>query len=194
MPHVAEEADDMLLAFEIVGVPTHKPLVGDTYSLALIFERTDIEDTQPLVDAVWVNWQIGNGPIAKVTAVDTYSDTGKGGKDLMAKDFIANNWHVEDWTDTEPYTCQKLESEGCDVLTAKIYKYWHEYNTQEDISLQDGTYLISLYTKTCGEGGSDCKTEQYNKESAWFFDISETANAYGLAVSMMSILPVILNL
>ena len=56
MPYVAEEADDMLLAFEIIGVPTHKPLVGDTYSLALIFERTDISDTQPLVDAVWVNW------------------------------------------------------------------------------------------------------------------------------------------
>lgn len=82
MPFAVEEAKDMLLAFEIIGVPTHKPLVGDTYSLALVFERTTIEDTQPLVDGVWVHWEIGNGPRAQVTAIDTFSDTGKTGADL----------------------------------------------------------------------------------------------------------------
>ena len=84
-----------------------------------------------------------------VSARDTYSDKGKKGKDLMYQDPIANNWHVVDWTDVQPFTCEKLVSEGCDVLTAKIFKYWHEYNSIEDISLQHGTYLISLYTKKC---------------------------------------------
>lgn len=192
MPFQVEQAEDLLIAFEIIGVPTHKPLVGDTYSLALIFERTEIEDTQPLVDAVWVNWEIGNGPRALVSVVDTYSDTGKTGADLMPSDPIANNWHVEDWTEVQPFTCQKLQSEGCDVLTAKIYKYWFEYNSMEDISLQDGTFLISLYTKRCGDGDQDCVTEQYNKESAWFFDISMTAGAQSLLAGIMIILPYVI--
>ena len=45
MPFVVNSATEMILAFEIVGVPTHIPLVGDTYSLALIFERTENRDT-----------------------------------------------------------------------------------------------------------------------------------------------------
>ena len=53
----------------------------------------------------------------------------------MDRDPMANNWHVVDWTDVEPYTCQKITSDGCDVLTAKVYKYWHEYNTAEDLNL-----------------------------------------------------------
>lgn len=179
----------MLIAFEIIGIPTYKPLVGDFYQLALIFERTTIDDIQPIVDGVWVTWAIGNGPRAVVTATDTYSNKGKGGADLEERDPISNNWHVEDWTDVEPYTCQKLESEGCDVLTAKIYKYWHEYNSIEDISLQNGTYLISLYTRKCAsETFDDCEgAEQYNKESAWFFDISETASALKLGQGLLTL-------
>ena len=126
--------------------------------------------------------------------VDTYSDRGKKGADLETRDPIANNWHVADWKNVEPYTCLKINSEGCDMLTAKIYKYWHEYNTQEDISLQNGTYLISLYTRVCDDKLTECRTEQYNKESAWFFDILETAHASIGLMASFCILPLILNI
>lgn len=173
-------ASDMLIAFEIVGVPTVPPVVGETYQIALIFERTTIADYQGLVDGVWVNWEITNGPKAKVTAEDTFSYAGSTGKDLAEKDLIGNNWHVADWTYAQPFTCQKLESEGCDILTAKIYKYWHEFNTIEDVSLANGIYLISLFTKKCS-GVSNCETEQYNKESVRMIDISLTAGGQFLA-------------
>jgi hypothetical protein len=160
----------MVIEFEIVGIPTHPPEVGDTYQLALIFERTNKSfnpNYEPLVDAVWVNWTIGNGPRAAVNAVDTYAYAGNSGADLADHDELANNWHVRDWTDVMPYTCQKIDSEGCDVLTAKIYKYWFEYNSLEDISLQDGTFLVSLYTRKCpgppSQKDLDCVVEQYDK-------------------------------
>ena len=54
MPFMAQSGQDMQLAFEIVGIPTHPPQVGDSYQLALVFERTTIDDYQPLVDGVWV--------------------------------------------------------------------------------------------------------------------------------------------
>lgn len=58
------------------------------------------------------------------------------------------------------------------MLTAKIFKYWHEYNQVEDFSLQDGAYLVSLYTKKClSKGSNDCVTEQYNKESVWLINL-----------------------
>ena len=124
-----------------------------------------------MVDAVWVKWEIGNGPAAFVTATDTFSLTGTKGVNLEKSDPLANNWHVKDWTSVEQFTCEKIESEGCDVLTAKIYKYWHEYNTIEDFDMSNDNYMISLYTKKCSSSGtSECETEQYNKEVAWFFD------------------------
>jgi len=56
MPFAVPEANDLIIAFEIVGVPTYKPLVGETYTIGLVFERTTIQDIVPLVDGVWVSW------------------------------------------------------------------------------------------------------------------------------------------
>ncbi len=80
-----------------------------------------------MVDAVWVNWSVGNGPRAFVTATDTYSNTGKTGYDLEPFDSVYNDWYVDDWTDVQPLTCVKVKTKGCDILTAKVYKYWHQY-------------------------------------------------------------------
>ena len=71
-----------MLAFEIVGFPTYQPEVGEIYQLGLVFERTDKEDVSPLVDGVWVTWEVQNGPTATVSAQDTYSISGKSGADL----------------------------------------------------------------------------------------------------------------
>lgn len=87
------------------------------------------------MDAVWVTWVIDNGPVANITITDTYSNTGKLGVDLEDSDPIGNNWHLEDWTEKEAYTCTKINSGGCDILTAKIFRYWHEYNTFEDFDM-----------------------------------------------------------
>ena len=97
---------------------------------------------------------------------------------------MSNNWHVADWTSVEPFTCQKIDSEGCDVLTAKIFRYWLEYNQVEDFSLQGGSYLVSLYTKKCqSKGSEDCVTEQYNKENVWLIDVWGIDSAFQTLVA-----------
>lgn len=52
-----------------------------------------------MVDGVWINWSVGNGPRAFVTATDTYSNKGKTGYDLEPFDSVYNDWYVDDWTD-----------------------------------------------------------------------------------------------
>jgi hypothetical protein len=78
-----------------------------------------------LVDGIWVSWNIGNGPNATVTVEDTYSYTGMTLRDLQPQDTLQNDWSVVNWTAVEAYTCQKVKSDGCDVLTAKVERPWH---------------------------------------------------------------------
>ena len=117
--------EEQAITLEIVGVPPVPPIAGDTYELAIIFKRTEVRNPTPLVDAVWVTWIVGNGPKALVSVLDTYSYSGNTIKDLQPGDTYSNDWSVVDWTATEPYTCQKVASNGCDILTARIQRPWH---------------------------------------------------------------------
>jgi glycine cleavage system regulatory protein len=108
-----------------VGVPPVAPIAGETYSLAVIFKRTAERLPTPLVDAIWVNWKVTNGPNATVSVQDTYSYSGMTLADLQSRDTLQNDWSVTDWRSLEPYTCQKVKSGGCDILTARVERPWH---------------------------------------------------------------------
>lgn len=70
-----------------------------------------------LTDVVRINWEIQNGPNAAVSVLDMYTNSNA----VILKDFQKDSKN-QDWTVTknpnEAWTCYKVNSQGCDVLTA----------------------------------------------------------------------------
>jgi hypothetical protein len=60
-------AEDEMITLEIVGIPPVAPIAGEEYRLAVIFKRTAERLPTPLIDGIWVIWNVGNGPNATVT-------------------------------------------------------------------------------------------------------------------------------
>ncbi len=87
MPFITP-AEDQKIALEIVGIPPVAPIAGQEFKLAVIFKRTAERLPTPLVDGIWVSWNVGNGPNATVTVQDTYSYTGFTMTDLQAQDTL----------------------------------------------------------------------------------------------------------
>ena len=77
----------------------------------------------------------------------------------LESDNTTQHWHVRTWEDE----CVQVNSEGCDVLRAKIEKGdWTDWDDSEDIDFNAKAYQIQLITEL------DSIQEEYSFEEFTF--------------------------
>ena len=105
-----------------------------------------------------INWEVRNGPSVYVTVEDMFNDSEVGLTGLES-DNNTQHWHVRTWEDE----CVQVNSEGCDVLRAKIEKGdWTDWDDSEDIDFNAKAYQIQLITEL------DSIQEEYSFEEFTF--------------------------
>ena len=90
-----------------------------------------------------MKWDIYNGPEANVEVEDMNDYSNYGNIDSFVKDRKYQQWSVKSWLPE----CTKLESAGCDILTAEISKTWTDWDSTEDADFNFGTYQVQLLSE-----------------------------------------------
>jgi len=91
----------------------------------------------------------------------------------------SQNWKTTSWSD-ESNECVKIDTAGCDVLTAKIKRSWNDYVESEDLSLSGNTYSFSLATS------HDGSTETYDAKSLTFANALSAVQTFTTSFSVFA--------
>ena len=139
---VIEDVQRSKLSLEITGIPNQPPFVGEEFDAYIYvngktkFEACD--GTAPESDVIRVQWDIYNGPTARVTVKDMkyHPDTG-------LEEDERQQWTDKVWQNT----CSKINTMGCDVLTVKLEKPWLDWEDTEDVDFNGKQFDITLKTE-----------------------------------------------
>ena len=109
-------------------------------------ERGDTCFDHPAADIVHLRWDVRNGPSARVSLHDTHAnDQWLANPEFPIVDIDAeedSRWSLKDWG----AACSKINSRGCDVLTAKIERKWDYGNfikhAETDLDFNGKTFAI----------------------------------------------------
>ena len=113
---VLQDVPTKKLTLQIRGIPYTAPGAGQTYNAIILVQDTSKADST-LTDAIRVTWEVQNVPNVFITVSDMYTTDANSIKSNFIVDTAKQDWSVS-INPNEAYNCYKVNSQGCDVLTA----------------------------------------------------------------------------